>query len=514
MNLAALLFDVARRLPQQPAVSDGDHAWNYRELARRIAGIAGGLRAYGLRPGDRVLLSLENCGEFFELLFGCWAAGLCAVPANARLHPREVEYIVENSGARLLVATPALAEALMPLAGSVDGLDRVISTGTAEYAALVTNSEPLVPAAGDPTDRAWLFYTSGTTGRPKGAVLTHRNLLFMSQCYYADIDAIDERDTHLAAAPLSHGAGLYALPFVLKGAHQLILPHFDVAAILEALRQYERVSMFAAPTMLTRLAHAPEMPDADLANLKTIYYGGGPMYAADLEKALGLFGPRLYQLFGQGESPMTITGLSQRLHADSGHPRWRERLGSCGVARTGVLVRVVDEHDEELPPGEVGEVITKSDCVMEGYWENPAAKRRDVARRLAAYRRSRQHRPGRLPDPARPLEGHDHLGRQQHLSARDRGGVAAPPRCRRGFGGRPAAPRLGRGGRRLRGDEAGSDGSRSGARPLVPRPYRPLQAATRIPLCRGPAEEQLRQGAEDRPPPATRKIKHLLKLLS
>src|SRR5580704_3899252 len=184
MNLAALLFDVARRLPQQPAVNDGDHAWNYRELARRIAGIAGGLRAYGLRPGDRVLLSLENCGEFFELLFGCWAAGLCAVPANARLHPREVEYIVENSGARLLVATPALAEALMPLAGSVDGLDRVISTGTAEYAALVTNSEPLVPAAGDPTDRAWLFYTSGTTGRPKGAVLTHRNLLFMSQCYY------------------------------------------------------------------------------------------------------------------------------------------------------------------------------------------------------------------------------------------------------------------------------------------------------------------------------------------
>jgi long-chain acyl-CoA synthetase len=373
MNLAALLFDVARRLPQQPAVSDGHHAWNYRELARRIAGIAGGFRASGLRPGDRVLLALENCGEFFELLFGCWAAGLCAVPANARLHPREVEYIADNSGAQLLIATPALAEALAPLAGSVDSLDRVISTRTAEYDALVGNSEPLVPAAGDWTDRAWLFYTSGTTGRPKGAVLTHRNLLFMSQCYYADIDAVDERDTHLAAAPLSHGAGLYALPFVLKGAHQLVLPYFDVTAILDALRQHERVSMFAAPTMLTRLAHAPEMPGADLANLKTIYYGGGPMYVTDLEKALGLFGPRLYQLFGQGESPMTITGLSQRLHAATDHPRWRERLGSCGVARTGVLVKIVDENDRELPPGEVGEVITKSDCVMDGYWQNPAA---------------------------------------------------------------------------------------------------------------------------------------------
>jgi long-chain acyl-CoA synthetase len=377
MNLAALLFDVARRLPEQPAVTDERQSWNYRELARRIAGVAGGLRARGLMPGDRVLLCLENCCEFVELLFGCWAAGLCAVPANARLHPREVEYIAGNSGARLLIATPTLAEALMPLAGSVETLDAVISTGTAEYDALVTKSEPLFPSIGDATEnsngRAWLFYTSGTTGRPKGAVLTHRNLLFMSQCYYADIDRLDERDTHLLAAPVSHGAGLYALPFLLQGAQQIVLPHFDVAAILDVLRHHGRVSLFAAPTMLTRLAHAPEVPGADLTNLKTIYYGGGPMYVADLEKALGLFGPRLYQLFGQGESPMTITGLNQRLHADSAHPRWRERLGSCGVARTGVLVRVVDEDDRDVPPGEVGEVVTKSDCVMEGYWQNPEA---------------------------------------------------------------------------------------------------------------------------------------------
>jgi acyl-CoA synthetase (AMP-forming)/AMP-acid ligase II len=98
MNLAALLFDVARRLPEQPAVSDDCNSWNYREFAQRVARVAGGFRAHGLVPGDRVLLSLENCSEFFELLFGCWAAGLCAVPANARLHPREVEYIAENSG--------------------------------------------------------------------------------------------------------------------------------------------------------------------------------------------------------------------------------------------------------------------------------------------------------------------------------------------------------------------------------------------------------------------------------
>ncbi len=268
-NLAALLFDVARRLPDRPAVSDDRSSWTYRELAERAARLASGLRGQGLAPGDRVLLSLENCGEFVELLFGCWAAGLCAVPANARLHPREVEFIAENCDARLLVATPDLAEALAPLADAVASLDRVVATRSADYDGLF--AEPLAADLRPATEAAWLFYTSGTTGRPKGAVLTHRNLVFMSQCYYADIDRIDERDTHLIAAPVSHGAGLYALPFLLKGAHQIVLPHFDVAAILDVVARHPRVSMFAAPTMLTRLVHAPNVAAADLANLRTIY---------------------------------------------------------------------------------------------------------------------------------------------------------------------------------------------------------------------------------------------------
>jgi long-chain acyl-CoA synthetase len=133
-----------------------------------------------------VLLNLENCGEFFELLFGCWAAGLCAIPANAPLHPREVEYIAGNSGARLLVTTPGLAEELAPLAGTVDTLADIISTRTADYDRLL-NAEPLLPEPVKPTDRAWLFYTSSTTGRPKGATLTHRNLLCVSYCPNPDL---------------------------------------------------------------------------------------------------------------------------------------------------------------------------------------------------------------------------------------------------------------------------------------------------------------------------------------
>jgi long-chain acyl-CoA synthetase len=373
VNLAAMVFDVALRQPQRPAVSDGAHTWSYSEFVRRISCLAGGLRSRGLEPGDRVMLCMENCAEFLELLFACWTAGLCAVPVNARLHAREVEYIARDCRARLLVATPKLAEMLAHLEHSVETLSAIIATDGEDYAALLTHGAPMRPVDTAATDRAWLFYTSGTTGRPKGAVLSHRNLVFMSHCYYADIDWLDERDTNLHAGPLSHGAGLYALPHLLRGGHQVLLPHFEVDAIIDALQRHSRVSMFAAPTMLTRLVHAPAVAAADLRNLRTIFYGGGPMYVADLDRALQLFGPRLYQLYGQGESPMTITGLGKRLHADQTHPRWRDRLGSCGVPRTGVLVKVVDDCDRELPTGEIGEIVTRSDCVMEGYWNNPAA---------------------------------------------------------------------------------------------------------------------------------------------
>src|SRR5215469_16166085 len=373
MNLAALLFDVARRQPDAPAVTDDNSAWSYREFAHRISGIAGGLAGRGLERGDRVVLCMENCAEFLEMMFACWTAGLCAVPVNARLHVREVEHIARDSGARLLVATPNLAHGLASLQQSVETLSPIISTRSGEYTGLREQGAPVRPVDTAATDRAWLFYTSGTTGRPKGAVLSHRNLLFMSHCYYADIDALDERDTNLHPGPLSHGAGLYALPHLLRGGHQVVLPHFEVDAILDALMQHSRVSMFAAPTMLTRLVDARAVAAADLSNLRTIFYGGGPMYVADLERALLLFGPRLYQLYGQGESPMTITGLGKRVHADRTYPCWRDRIGSCGVPRTGVLVKVVDDCDHELPTGEIGEVVTRSDCVMEGYWNNPAA---------------------------------------------------------------------------------------------------------------------------------------------
>ncbi len=274
---------------------------------------------------------MKNCPQYWDLMFACWHAGLAAVPMNAKLHAKEFEYIIGNCGAKASFFDPT------------------------EFAQL--DGEPREPVAVRPDDLAWLFYTSGTTGVPKGAMITHRNLLFATQAYFADIDKLGPGDAALHPAPLSHGSGLYGLPHFAAGAVNVIPESggFDAAEIFDLLERWPNASFFAAPTMIVRLLASPAARTP--ATLKTITYGGAPMYVADSLRAIELFGPRLYQLFGQGESPMTITGLPQSFHANRTH------LETCGFARTGVEVKVLES----------GEIVTRSDCVMAGYWNNPGA---------------------------------------------------------------------------------------------------------------------------------------------
>lgn len=338
MNLAHLLLRSARSQPDRPALAVGRKVVRtYGEMTARVLALSSSFQDR-YQPGDRIALALKNCPEYYEILFACWHAGLVAVPINAKLHPREVEYIVENSGAKLLLTAPPD----FPSGGQPE------------------------PLAVRPEDPAWLFYTSGTTGVPKGAMLTNRNLLFATQAYFSDIDKLGPGDAILHAAPLSHGSGLYGLPHFAAGALHVVpeSDSFDPEEVFALLGHWRGVSFFAAPTMVVRLLASPAARAP--RGLKTIVYGGAPMYVADLQRALELFGPRLYGLYGQGESPMTITGLPQDAHRP-------EDLASCGFARTGVEVKVFDAQDRELPPGEIGEVVTRSDCVMAGYWRNPEA---------------------------------------------------------------------------------------------------------------------------------------------
>jgi acyl-CoA synthetase (AMP-forming)/AMP-acid ligase II len=205
-------------------------------------------------------------------------------------------------------------------------------------------------------------------------MLSHRNLLAMSWIYFADIEHVEPGDTKLHAAPLSHASGLYGLPHLFAGGHQVVLPGFEPDLVFDAFEHYPRVTMFAAPTMVIRLLQSPSVRAAH-RGLRTLYYGGAPMYVSDLQRALEVFGPRLWQLYGQGESPMTLTGLAKRDHAGDGGAHHLARLGSVGIARTGVEIRVVGDDGLDLPTGEIGEVVTRSDCVMAGYWNNPDATR-------------------------------------------------------------------------------------------------------------------------------------------
>jgi long-chain acyl-CoA synthetase len=376
MNLAGWVERNGAKLPDSPALAEGErvHA-TWSQFADRTAAIAGGLRdIHGLVPGDRVAIIMRNRPEYIEAMFGIWHAGMVAVPVNARLHPEEIAYVIEHSGTALVFIDEEHADDVLPMVGTVGDLRASCLAPSPDFDALTTHAAaPLTDRA--PTDAAWLFYTSGTTGRPKGATLTHRNLLMASLSYFADLDYISPTDTIIHAAPISHGSGLYGLPHIARGAVS-VTPEsggVDGAELAGLLQRWTGVTMFAAPTMVKRLANDPAIRSGDLTNLKGIVYGGAPMYLADLEEALDVFGPKLMQIYGQGETPMTITGLSKAEHADRDHPRWREHMASVGFPRTDVEVRVVDEQDQPLPPGELGEVLVRGDVVMAGYWNQPEA---------------------------------------------------------------------------------------------------------------------------------------------
>jgi long-chain acyl-CoA synthetase len=346
MNLVAWLARAARAHPGEPAVYAGTRPWaRWHELAGRAARVAAGLRgSRGLAPGDRVAIVMRNCPEYLVALYGTWWAGLVAVPVNAKLHAREVEFIVDDSGARCVLADPR----------EVDALEA---------------DTPMDMADAAPEALAWLFYTSGTTGRPKGAMLSHRNLAQMTFSYFADVDSVDRRGRLLHAAPLSHGSGLYNFTHLARGAAQVVPESgsFDPAEIAALLRAHAEVQLFAAPTMVKRLVDARVEP----GGLRTLVYGGGPMYGADLAAAMDLLGNRLAQIYGQGESPMTITALSKEHHGDSAHPRHAERLASVGLPHSVVEVTVRDADGRVLPAGSAGEICVRGDVVMSGYWNNP-----------------------------------------------------------------------------------------------------------------------------------------------
>lgn len=347
---------------------------DYAGFAERAASIGAALRArFGVAPGDRVALFMTNRTEYLEALYGVWTAGAVAVPINAKLHPKEAAWIVEDAAATVLFVSEDVGGPFRAHAPAC--LREIICVESPAFAAL-RRADPLsAPERRRGADLTWLFYTSGTTGKPKGVMLSAANLQAMALSYCVDVDQVRQSDAILYAAPISHGAGLYNFMHV-RAAAPHVAPEsggFDPDEILDLAPQIADVSMFAAPTMVRRLVDLAKARGLGGEGLKTIVYGGGPMYLADIEDAVAAMGPRFVQIYGQGECPMSITALSRGDVADRAHPNWRTRLGSVGRAHSCTEVRVVDAEGRDLPTGAVGEIIASGLAVMQGYWRNPEA---------------------------------------------------------------------------------------------------------------------------------------------
>jgi long-chain acyl-CoA synthetase len=370
-NLATLLARSAASWPRLPALALGAATLaDYASFARAVRAMAAGLRERGLAPGDRVALVARNQPQYVEALFACWWAGLVAVPVNAKLHLRELEYVLDHSGARLAFVDAAWAAAL----GGAALAPPLVELGSGEAHALARTDASMDIAPVRPGDAAWLFYTSGTTGRPKGVVISHGNLRAMAYGYLADVASVSPGDALLHPAPLSHGSGLYLLPYVARAACS-VLPEsggFEADEILALIAHHRGCAFFAAPTMVKRLVDAPGIGSVALDHLECIVLGGGPLYVEDARAAFGVFGPRIAQIYGQGESPMTITAMDRALFADAARRGDDARLGSVGIAQGIVEVRV-GTAEEALDPGAIGEVLVRGATVMQGYWRNPEA---------------------------------------------------------------------------------------------------------------------------------------------
>jgi acyl-CoA synthetase (AMP-forming)/AMP-acid ligase II len=382
-NLGRLLTQTARRVPDRPALVWRDRVWSFAELDARVDRLAAALRGIGVAKGERVLVHSRNSNRMFESMWACWKAGAVWVPTNVRLTPAEVAWLGSSSRAVAMLRDDGFQGHARAVREASPHLRHVIACGDRQedeldYENLLVAHAPTLPdqeaevAYGDP---AWFFYTSGTTGRPKAAVLTHGQLAFVVTNHLADLfPGTTERDASLVVAPRTHGAGIHQLGQVARGAATVLTAgeKLDPAEAWALVEKHRVSNMFTVPTILTALVRHPAVDAHDHSSLRHVIYAGAPMYEADQAEALAKLGPCLVQYFGLGEVTGNITVLRPDQHVP-------ENAGSCGVPRTGMEVAILDEHGTRLPPDAIGEICVRGPAVFAGYFENEEANRRAFA---------------------------------------------------------------------------------------------------------------------------------------
>jgi acyl-CoA synthetase (AMP-forming)/AMP-acid ligase II len=380
MNLSCFLRQAARRHGNEIGFVWGDATWTWAELDRRVDAMTAALAARGVKKGDRVLVQSKNCNQLFESMFACFRLGAVWVPTNFRQTPSEVAYLGQASGASAMICHSDFPEHATVARAAAPDIRFVVSIGNSgfgeDYDALVAqhSGHPTAIASVEHDAPCWFFFTSGTTGRPKAAVLTHGQMAFVLTNHLCDLmPGTTNADASLVVAPLSHGAGIHQLAQVARGAKTVLLAsdRFDIDEAWTLVERWRITNMFTVPTIVKMLTEHPSVDAHDHSSLRYVIYAGAPMYREDQKHALKKLGKVLVQYFGLGEVTGNITVLPSALHDPQDGPH--VKVGTCGYERTGMQVSIQDDDGRELAPFQTGEICVCGPAVFAGYYNNPDA---------------------------------------------------------------------------------------------------------------------------------------------
>lgn len=383
LNISYFLTRTARQYGSSVATIHGDQEMDYRTLNARVSQLANGLSRLGIKPGDRVGIIADPEPRALEAIFAPLRMGAVIVPMSTKLHEREYAYMLDRVQVKALICGHQHLERVLSCVRELKrdiivlGFDaaNISESGLLDYEGVLAQSEAIChDAEVKDSDLAWIFFTSGTTGRPKGAMLTHRNLHAMVAGQLISICPVNPGDRVAYLTPMSHAAGLWTFQHVARGATH-VFPTFSSFRALDFFRLVDKAgvtNVFLAPTMIQMLLDEPTPADCDLSSLKTVVYGGAPMYVDRLKDALSRFGQIFTQAYALGEAPMSMACLPAREH-DVSTPEGLRRLESVGKECHLVELRVVNQDSQPVGPNESGEIVVRGDVVMRGYWEDPDA---------------------------------------------------------------------------------------------------------------------------------------------